>query len=64
MDEKTVSLESLRARADELRRILRHASELYYNQDAPEMSDYEYDRLFEELKQLELSYPSLDDPAF
>lgn len=63
MDEKTVSLESLRARADELRRILRHASELYYNQDAPEMSDYEYDRLFEELKQLELSYPSLDDPA-
>lgn len=52
----------LRARAEELRRILTRASELYYNQDAPEMSDYEYDMLFEELKQLEISHPELDDP--
>ncbi|MBQ4351756.1 MAG: NAD-dependent DNA ligase LigA [Clostridia bacterium] len=52
----------LGARAEELRRILTRASELYYNQDAPEMSDYEYDMLFEELKQLEISHPELDDP--
>ncbi len=52
----------LRARAEELRRILTRASELYYNQDAPEMSDYEYDMLFEELKQLEIAHPELDDP--
>lgn len=52
----------LRARAEELRHILTRASELYYNQDAPEMSDYEYDMLFEELKQLEIAHPELDDP--
>ena len=52
----------LRRRAEELRRILTRASELYYNQDAPEMSDYEYDALFEELKQLETAHPDLDDP--
>ena len=52
----------LGARAEELRRILTRASELYYNQDAPEMSDYEYDMLFEELKQLEIAHPELDDP--
>lgn len=52
----------LRRRAEELRRILTRASELYYNQDAPEMSDYEYDALFEELKQLETAHLDLDDP--
>ncbi len=50
------------ARIRDLRRILRRASDLYYNQDAPEMSDYEYDRLFEELKQLETAFPALDEP--
>lgn len=63
MAEITSSPKSLEERAAELRRILRRASELYYNQDAPEMSDFEYDRLFEELKQLELAHPELDDPA-
>ncbi|MBQ3707757.1 MAG: NAD-dependent DNA ligase LigA [Clostridia bacterium] len=52
----------LRSRAEELRRIITRASELYYNEDAPEMSDYEYDALFEELKQLEAAHPDLDDP--
>jgi DNA ligase (NAD+) len=53
---------SLRFRAEELRRIIDHAADLYYNEDAPEMSDYEYDRLFEELKRLEAEHPELDDP--
>jgi DNA ligase (NAD+) len=46
-----------------LRRIIERAADLYYNQDAPEMSDFEYDRLFEELKQLEQEFPEYDDPA-
>ncbi|MBR5365576.1 MAG: NAD-dependent DNA ligase LigA [Clostridia bacterium] len=52
----------LRRRAEELRRVISRAAELYYNEDAPEMSDYEYDALFEELKQLEIAHPELDDP--
>ncbi|MCH4192866.1 MAG: NAD-dependent DNA ligase LigA, partial [Butyrivibrio sp.] len=31
----------------------------YYNQDAPEISDYEYDQLMLELKQLEKEHPEL-----
>jgi DNA ligase (NAD+) len=50
-------------RIRELRRIIERAADLYYNQDAPEMSDFEYDRLFEELKQLEQEFPEYDDPA-
>ncbi len=36
--------------------IARHAK-LYYENDAPEISDYEYDALFRELTQLEEAYP-------
>ena len=50
-------------RIRELRRIIERASDLYYNQDAPEMSDFEHDRLFDELKRLEAQFPEYDDPA-
>lgn len=50
-------------RIAELRKIIAHHSELYYEKDAPVISDYEYDALFEELKQLELKHPELDSPA-
>lgn len=53
----------LKQRVEFLRQKITRASELYYNQDAPEISDYEYDAMFEELKQLELKYPELDDKA-
>lgn len=49
-------------RAAELRRLITHAADLYYNEDAPEISDYEYDMLFEELKRLEAEHPELDSP--
>ncbi|MBR7032162.1 MAG: NAD-dependent DNA ligase LigA [Clostridia bacterium] len=52
-----------RARRDELYAKIKRASDLYYNHDAPEISDYEYDMLFEELKTIEREYPSLDDPS-
>jgi len=35
------------------------ANELYYAQDAPELSDAEYDALFRELVALETAYPEL-----
>ena len=56
-------LNDIKNRIDELRRKIRRASELYYNQDAPEISDYEYDAMFAELKQLEADYPQLDDAS-
>ncbi len=49
-------------RVEELRKIIVRAADLYYNQDAPEMSDFEYDLLFDELKKLEAEFPGLDDP--
>ncbi len=44
-------------RIGELRTQLTRYSDLYYNQDAPEIEDYEYDALNNELKQLEKEYP-------
>lgn len=45
-----------------LRRELAHHARLYYVYDAPEISDYDYDMMFEELKRLELERPDLFDP--
>ncbi len=53
----------LAARVAELRRLLNHHAKLYYVYDAPEISDYEYDRLFYELVRIEEEHPELDDPA-
>ena len=50
------------ARATDLREQLERASELYYEQDAPEISDSEYDALFAELVALEEAYPELRTP--
>ena len=41
------------ARADELRELLRRYSHAYYVLDEPEVSDAEYDRLYDELVELE-----------
>lgn len=46
-------------RAQELRDLLNHHSELYYNQDAPVISDREYDTLMGELKAIEAAHPEL-----
>lgn len=50
------------ARIRELREIIRHHDELYYNQAAPEISDAEYDKLFRELEELENKHPEHHDP--
>ena len=49
-------------RAKQLREVLNHHSDLYYNQDAPEISDQEYDGLMRELKALEKAHPELITP--
>lgn len=50
-------------RIDELRELLAHHSYLYYVEDAPQISDYEYDKLFYELVALEERYPEFDSPT-
>lgn len=45
---------------DDLRQTLRYHSDRYYNDDAPEIEDYEYDMMMRELKSLEERYPEYD----
>jgi DNA ligase (NAD+) len=47
------------ARAAELRAQIARHDRLYYELDAPEIPDAEYDRLFRELQALEAEYPAL-----
>ncbi len=51
------------ARAQQLRRLIRHHDQLYYVQAEPEITDYEYDRLFAELVELETEHPELRSPS-
>ena len=49
-------------RAAELRAILNHHNELYYTRAVPEISDREYDRLYDELRAIEAAHPDLVTP--
>ena len=46
-------------RIKELRKIIEYNNKKYYDEDAPEISDFEYDMLNNELKNLEKQYPEL-----
>ena len=48
------------AGADELRERLKHHSYAYHVLDAPEIPDAEYDRLYDELVELERGDPELE----
>lgn len=45
-----------------LRQVIERNNRLYYEQDAPELEDYEYDALTRELKALEAEFPQLVTP--
>jgi len=49
-------------RIDELRNLIRRHDRLYYLKAAPEISDFEYDQLFAELRKLEELHPELVTP--
>ena len=44
-------------RYKELKEVIWYHNDRYYNQDNPEISDYEYDMLMQELKALEIKHP-------
>ncbi len=58
--------ENIKKEYDELCVTIKHHMELYYNQDTPEISDYEYDQLMQRLKAIEKENPSFitkDSPS-
>jgi len=48
-------------RIDELRKLTQYHANKYYDQDSPEISDFEYDMLMLELRRLEKENPELID---
>lgn len=56
------NMTEIEKKIEELRKTLRYHSDRYYNDDAPEIEDYEYDMMMRELKKLEEKYPEYDAP--
>lgn len=54
--------EAARQRLEELRRLIDHHNYRYYVLDDPEVSDAEYDRLMQELRELEARHPEWVTP--
>ena len=54
MDKKQVE-----KRIKELRKIVEYHAKKYYDEDKPEISDFEYDMMMLELRALESQYPEL-----
>lgn len=57
-----MKIENIKKEIEDLRNIIRYHSNLYYNLDAPEISDAEYDRLMRRLIELEEKHPELITP--
>lgn len=54
--------ETKKARAEELRNIIEYHNKKYYENDEPEIEDFEYDRLLHELISIEEDFPELSVP--
>ncbi len=54
-----MALEDVKQEYEALVKQVKYHNHLYYDKDAPELSDYEYDALTRRLKQLEQQFPEL-----
>lgn len=66
LDVSRLSKDEAEKRLKELRELINHHSYLYYVLDKPEISDHEYDLLFQELLAIEEKFPdlvTLDSPS-
>lgn len=54
-----MNVESIDLKAKELREKINYHNEKYYNQDSPEIEDFEYDNLLKELEDIENQHPEL-----
>ena len=55
-------MESPKSRIDELRKELHRHNYNYYVLNSPEITDYEFDKLMQELQDLEMFFPQYADP--
>ena len=60
--DKTESMKSLREEIEALRREVSYHAQKYYVEDAPEISDFEYDKMYARLLALEEAHPEYDSP--
>ena len=59
----TLEISQVKAELLRLRKEIRRHNKKYYELDAPEISDYEYDKLMTRLKELEAAYPEFITPT-
>ncbi len=55
--------DKMRKKVESIRNEIHYHDHKYYVENNPEISDYEYDELMKELKELEERYPTLKTPA-
>ena len=58
-----MDISQVKAEIVALRKEIRRHNRKYYELDAPEISDYEYDKLMTRLKELEAAYPEFITPT-
>lgn len=58
-----MDIQTARKRVSELTDIIDYHSRKYYVEDNPEIEDYEFDKLMQELKELESEFPELVTPC-
>lgn len=54
-----MNVEEARKKIEQLTKTINYHNKLYYTDDNPEIEDYEYDKLFRELENLEREFPEL-----
>ena len=54
-----MNLEEAKQKIEQLTETINYHNKLYYTDDNPEIEDYEYDKLFRELENLEREFPEL-----
>lgn len=60
--QQKVELKKIKQKIEKLKHDIQHHDFLYYVKEQPEISDYEYDKLYKELKSLEEEYPQFVTP--
>lgn len=63
LDISAVSFEEAKDLVKKLRHTIQHHNYLYYMRNEPEISDHEYDQIFQDLIALEKKFPSLITPG-
>ncbi len=54
-----MNINEAKQKAEQLREQINYHNDRYYNQDSPEISDFEYDKMLRKLEELESDYPEL-----